>query len=207
VSLLVELLVVAGGLAVGRWLAQRLRPAAKADAEKAGRDAVPEMPGLDAFPCRLGDVVVRKLERDEAWIAGALILEEQRPVAALFIGPEVGSDRVIWAHEADQGLTWLSSLRPDELLLPGEPPLAIEHAGVRFERRRRLPVRVRKLGDHVPPVGDSAVVAEYIGPGADRIVVLIGAEQTWLWRGTVLRRSDFDVLPGGQDDAREHKAR
>jgi hypothetical protein len=199
VSLVVELLVMAGGIAVGRWLAQRHRPSAAAD--KAGPDALSDAPRLDKFPCRLGDVVVRTAERDEAWLAGALVFEEQQPVAVLFIAPEAGADRAVWVHEAGDGLTWLSPLNPVELPLPGDPPMAIEHAGARFERWRRFPARVQRLGSHTPMVGDTAVVAEYIGPGSERIVVVIGAARTSLWRGVTLQNGDFDVLPRGSDDA------
>jgi hypothetical protein len=206
VSFVFELLVAVGGVAVGRWLVQRLRTSRATD--RPATDGAPEVPApLDAFPCRLGDVVVRKLERDEAWLAGALVFEDERPWAILFIAPESGADRALLAHAADDGLTWLSPLSSGELFMPGEPPLALEYAGARFERFRRLPVRVRTLGSHTPTVGDKAVVAEYKGPGTDRIVAVIGADQTRVWRGTALRRWDFEVLPGGQDDASEGKAR
>jgi hypothetical protein len=198
VSLLVELLVAAGGIVVGRWLAHRLRPSVQGDRTDAEPKPVPC--GLEAFSCRLGDVVVRRAERDEAWLAGALVFEEEGPVAALFIAPEAGRDRALFVHRAEEGLLWLSPLRPAPLL-PRDPPLTIEHGGVRFERRRRLPVRVRTLGTHVPTVGGNAVVAEYRGPGADRMVALAAEQQTWVWVGIALRNGDYDLLPAVRDDA------
>jgi hypothetical protein len=198
VSLVFELLVIAGGIATGRWLAHRMRP--RPPSQRETPDAASNAPEFDAFPCRLGDVVVRTAERDEAWLSGALVFEEQRPVAALFMAPDAGAHRAVLAHEAEEGLTWLSPLELGELLLPREIPLTIEHAGVRFERFRRVPVRVRTVGNHAPKVGDHAVVAEYRGRGAERLVVVVGAEQTWAGRGIALQKSDFDVLPGQQDD-------
>jgi hypothetical protein len=46
-------------------------------------------------------------------------------------------------------------------------------------------------------VGQSAVIAEYTGPGALRLVVVAGAEQTLAWRGVALAPGEYDVLPGG----------
>jgi hypothetical protein len=199
VSLLVELLVAAGGIAVGRWLAHKVRPGTKVDS--LGADSEPASPGLEVFPCRLGDVVVRLAEGDEAWLAGALVFEEQRPVAALFIAPEAGADRAVLVHHAEEGLLWLSPLSPAQLVLPSEPPMTLEHAGARFERWRRLPVRVRRMGTHAPAVGNTAVIAEYRGPGPERAVVVAGDQQTCAWVGIALRKADFDVLPAVPDDA------
>ena len=186
---------------MGRWLAHRLRPGTKGKVDGPGAAAEPAPPGLEAFPCRLGDVVVRLAERDEAWLAGALVFEEQQPVAALFVAPEAGADRAVLVHHAEEGLLWLSPLGPAPLVLPGDPPMTLEHAGARFERWRRLPVRVRRLGAHAPAVGDTAVVAEYRGPGAERAVVVAGDQRTCVWVGIALRNTDFDVLPALSDDA------
>jgi hypothetical protein len=184
---------------MGRWLAQRLRmhrpPEIDANPDTKG----PAGAGLAAFPCRLGDVVVRVAERDEAWLAGALVFEEDQPVAALFVAPEAGTDRALLVREAEDGLTWLSPLARDEIALPGEPPHTIEHRGVRFERVRRLPVRVTRLGTGAPSVGDRAVVAEYAGPAAEQILVVAGTEKTLVWTGVALGKADYDVLPGSKE--------
>ena len=52
------------------------------------------------FPCKLGDVVVRAAEGDEAWLAGVLMFEEDRPVAALFVAPEAGGNRAVFVRDA-----------------------------------------------------------------------------------------------------------
>jgi hypothetical protein len=198
VSLVVDVLVAAGGVVVGRWLARKLRP------RRAGETAPAEdgttlsaVSALALFPCKLGDVVVRTAERDEAWLAGALVFEEERPVVALFVAPEAGTDRAVLARDSDDGLTWLSPLPAQQLALTSDPPHSIEHAGVRFERARRLPVRVTRVGSGAPNVGDRAVIAEYTGPGAERIVVVAGSDQTLAWAGVALERREYDVLPGG----------
>jgi hypothetical protein len=150
-----------------------------------------------AFPCKLGDVVVRVVERDEAWLAGALVFLEERPIAALFVAPEAGGDRAIFVRDAaGVGLTWLSPLPAGALSLAKEPPHSLEHEGARFERVRRLPVRVARFGSGAPSVGDRAVVSEYGGPGTQRVVIVAGDERTIAWRGVDLAPTEYDVLPG-----------
>jgi len=196
VSLLLGLLVAAGGVIIGRALAQKLRARA-GEGEPASSKKPSAAETLDGFPCRLGDVVVRVAERDEAWLAGALVFAEERPVAALFVAPEAGADRAVLARESVEGLTWLSPVPIGELALPADPPHTLEYRGARFERIRRLPVSVARLGTGAPSVGDRAVVAEYQGQGAERMVVVAGSERTLAWVGVALGQGEYDVLPGG----------
>ncbi len=154
---------------------------------------------LGGFVCRLGDVVVRRLEGDEAWLAGALVLAEERPVAALFIAPDAGGERAVLVHgPAQTTLTWLSPLAVGQITLGAEPPQALELDGTHFERTRRLPVRVQRLGSGAPQVGASAVIGEYAASGLERLVVVLGADASLAWRGVSLSEADYDVLPGGQ---------
>jgi hypothetical protein len=198
VSLVVDVLVVAGGVVLGRWVARRLRARFPAQSPPVAGTAPSSLRELTAFPCQLGDVVVRTAERDEAWLAGALVFEEEGPVAALFVAPEAGADRALFVRGSNPGVTWLSPLGAGEVAVTPDPPPAIEHRGVRFERTRRLPVRVTRLGSGAPSVGERAVVCEYAGPGAEQIVVVAGSEQTLAWIGVALGQADYDVLPGGK---------
>jgi hypothetical protein len=198
VSLVVDALIVVGGLALGRWIARSVRGRRPRATARTSEAPVAESDPFAALPCRLGDVVVRALERDEAWLAGALVLEEDRPVAALFVAPEVGGDRAVFARDAPgSGITWLWPLAAGDLPLTKEPPHALEHDGAHFERARRLPVRVARVGSGAPSVGDRAVLAEYAGPGTQRILVVAGTERTIAWKGVALAPTDYDVLPGG----------
>jgi hypothetical protein len=217
VSLALEALVVAGGIFLGRLIARVARkrragiaasagvaPGDPADAEStnAGDDV------LDGFACRLGDVVLRRVEGDEAWLAGALVMAEDRPVAALFIAPEAKGDRGVFVPGPDQtALTWLAPIAAGELGLvslsalvapAGEPPRALEHGGTRFERTRRLPVRVERLGTGAPDVGKRAVLGEYAAAGAERLVVVAGSDAAFAWRGVVMAEGEYEVLPGGK---------
>jgi len=196
VSVILGLLVATGGAVIGRALALRLRARRLTESEPIDGKRPPVAEVLSAFPCRLGDVVVRTAERDEAWLAGALVFEEERPVAALFVAPEAGADRAVLAREGIEELLWLSPLPIAELAVTTDPPHTLEHKGVRFERLRRLPVRVTRAGSGAPSVGDRAVVAEYGGQGSERIVLVAGSEQTLAWTGVALGRREYDVLPG-----------
>jgi hypothetical protein len=203
VTILVDALVVVGGIVVGRWIMKRVRARGAADAEAERGDAkAPRAPARDplaSFPCKLGDVIVRTAERDEAWLAGALVLEEERPVAALFVAPEAGGDRALFVRDAPgAGLTWLAPLPDGAVATTKDPPHALEVGGVRYERARRLPVRVSRVGTGAPAVGDRAVVAEYAGAAADRLLVVAGADRTLAWKGVALREGEYDVLPGGK---------
>jgi hypothetical protein len=152
---------------------------------------------FDGFPCKWGDVVVRVAERDEAWLAGALVFEEEHPVAVLFIAPEAGGDRAIWARKADgAGLAWLVPSQSVALGPGAEPPHALEVDGERYERSLRLPVRVTRLGSGAPAVGAQAIVAEYRGAGGARMIVVGGSDRTLAWKGSVLLEGEYDVLPG-----------
>jgi hypothetical protein len=115
----------------------------------------------------------------------------------LFIAPEAGGDRGLFMRPAPaSGVTWLAPLAKGELALTADPPHALEHAGVRFVRVRRLPVKVTRVGSGAPTVGAQAIVAEYTGAAADRILVVAGAEQTLAWKGVALGEGEYDVLPG-----------
>lgn len=201
-TILVDALVVGGGILLGRWIARTLRGrrrAAAAAQSPAPRDgAHPANDPFAGMPCKLGDVVVRTAERDEAWLAGALVFEEDKTVAALFVAPEAGGDRALFVRDAPgSGLTWLVPLAKGALPLTSDPPHAVEHEGARYERARRLPVKVTRLGTGAPTVGVRAVVAEYAGAAAERLVVVAGTEQTLAWKGVSLGEGDYDVLPGG----------
>jgi hypothetical protein len=200
VSLVVAATVVAGGILVGRIVGRRLRSLRQATrpSGETGAEHGALVDPLAGFACNVGDVVVRHSERDEAWLAGALVLSEEHPAAALFIAPEAGGDHALYLDAPTRGtLSWLTPIADGALAVRGEPPHAIEHEGVRFVRLRRLPVRVRGIGEHVPAFGESAIVGEYAGPGAARLVVLAGEQSSLAWRGTVLSDGEYEVLPGG----------
>ncbi|HEX8791084.1 MAG TPA: hypothetical protein VF765_09025 [Polyangiaceae bacterium] len=201
-TILVDALVVGGGILLGQWIARTIRARRRTSG---GAPAANQRGGVQAtadpfagMPCKLGDVVVRTAERDEAWLAGALVFEEDKPVAALFVAPEAGGDRALFVRDAPgSGLTWLVPLPKGALPLTTDPPHAVEHEGARYERARRLPVKVTRVGTGAPAVGARAVVAEYAGAAAERLLVVAGTDQTLAWKGVSLSEGEYDVLPGG----------
>jgi hypothetical protein len=205
-SLVIDAVVVAGGVAIGRWIGRRFRArrsaaeGTTAASQSPSEPARPAQVSLEAFPCKLGDVVVRTAERDEAWLAGALVFLEGGPVAALFVAPEAGGDHAVLVGEANSAvIAWLTPIAEGDLALTtDDPPLTIEHAGARFERVRRRPVAVVRVGSGATSVGDRATLAEYIGPDAERLVVVAGTDRRLAWRGVDLAQADYDVLPGGK---------
>jgi hypothetical protein len=221
VSLALEAAVVAGGIFLGRLLSRVMKRRRIAAALPAGNDgdtasesgesddASETDESLEGFVCRLGDVLLRRVEGDEAWLAGALVFAEDRPVAALFIAPEAHGDRALFVPGPTQTvLTWLAPVAAGELgfaslVTPGgEPPRTLEHGGTRFERTRRLPVRVERLGTGAPHVGKRAIVGEYAGAGAERLLVIAGTDAALAWRGVAMTEGEYDVLPGGKTTLR-----
>lgn len=168
---------------------------AKDDARKKAEASV----AFADFPCALGDVVMRGTG-DEAWLAGALLLADRAPVAALFVAPEAGGDRAVLAHPAPaEELVWLDPLDPAALGLGAEPPASLEDKGDRFDRTKRLPVRVERHGSGAPDVGATAILAEYKSLAGERIVALCGAKPV-AWRGMVLEKGMYTLLGAGGTD-------
>lgn len=204
-SLILAGLIVAGtsgALVVGRWLVKR-RGRPNEDTERAESAEAPSTPKrgeevrLEGFLCQLGDVVMR-ITGEEAWLAGGIILSEEVPVAVLFVAPDA-LDRAIYVRaRPNDTLLWLEPLDPSAVLVGSEPPSAVEHGGVRFERARRLPLRPRRIGVGAPEVGDAVIVAEYASAGAERLLVVKGdAGVVRAYRGLELDPSSFEVIATG----------
>ncbi|MBL8611146.1 MAG: hypothetical protein JNL38_27635 [Myxococcales bacterium] len=161
------------------------------------KESEPAAP-LDAFPCKLGDVVLRD-GGDEAWLAGVLVLSEEEPMRALYFAPEAGKDVVVLATpRPESALTWLSPIDPGVVLTRGEPPSSIEHEGLRFERYRRLPLRVSRFGSGAPDFGAECVVAEYRAAGPERLLVVVGGGSSHAYRGVSLEEGMYEILPSGR---------
>ncbi len=212
-SLLVTSLLLGAGVLIGRWFARAgkdpaaaalpeaearrssLRAAAVSDA--AGERPSPRVVDWSVFPCALGDVIVRA-GGEEAWLAGALVLSEDRPAAAVFVAPEAGGDHAILVRpRPSEEIVWLESLPPDEVILGAEPPTSIEVRGTRYERLRRLPLRVDRVGTGAPDVGEAVIFAEYAAAPPERLLVILGGGAARVWRGTLLEPGMYDVLAAG----------
>ena len=201
-SVLLTSVLVGCGILVGRLIARgssspkEAQPAQVApEAQKEDVKPKEPTPSLDAFPCKLGDVVLRGTG-EEAWLAGAIVLREgDEPAAVVFFSPEAGGDRAVLARPASQEITWLSEEK-GVTLPPGEPPTALEAGTDRYERRRRLPLRAERVGTGAPDLGRDVILAEYTGLGDDCLVVLATKERVLVYRGPSLGAGAYDVLPG-----------
>jgi hypothetical protein len=150
------------------------------------------------FPCAIGDVVVRGSDGTEAWLAGAVVLREDAPAAVVFVCPERGGDRAVYARARPvDHLAWLLPVPTSSLFVGREPPSAIEIDGTRFDRVRRLPLRVALFGADVPEVGATAILGEYEGPPGEVAVVVVGPAATLAYRGVRLAAHEYDVWRGG----------
>lgn len=207
--LLAGLIVATAGTTalLGAWRTRR-QPRASEPPPSRAREPGPrsaratERPAapLAGFPCQLGDVVM-SATGEEAWLAGGLVLfEGAQPVAVLFVAPEAGTDIVLYAKGAPSAsLAWLAPLAPEVILVGGETPSVVEHDGLRFERRRRLPLSVERVGVSAPDLGGVVVAAEYASAGSDRLVVLKGDNgQTRAFRGVELEPFTYEVIASGR---------
>lgn len=226
VTFVVSTTLVLGGMALGRMIARSLvprrdaDPAAEKDEAKTGADpkkdaqtkdapraappasapsaAASEGDALDGFPCQLGDVLTRP-GGDEAWLAGGVVFSEDVPVAVLFIAPDAGHDRAIYVRrEPEAAFLWMKPVEERSFVAAQEPPSAIEHEGVRFERRRRLPLRAKRIGTGAPDLGDEVLLAEYVSPGTERMIVVHHGGRARAFHGDRLEPGMVDVLPSGR---------
>ena len=198
-SLVVAALVVGCGVLAGRLLVhrpqiQRSRPQGPPEPAAEAKPE-PNAAHLEGFPCQLGDVVMHTAGGDEAWLAGAVVLSERAPVAALFFSPEPGALRAVLARPGSEQLAWLTEVKGASVM-PGEPATTLEIAGERFERRRRLPLRAERRGTGAPDVGTDVLFAEYTGLADSVLVVLSSRDKVLVLSGEVLTQGTYDVLPG-----------
>jgi len=170
--------------------------------KKKGKPKAKIAPGeshrLEGFLCQLGDVLTR-ITGEEAWLAGAVILSEDIPVAVLFVAPDAGHDCAIYVRPHPRpSLFWLEPLDPAAVLVGGEPPSSVEQGGIRFDRARRLPLRPRRIGVGAPDVGDGVMVAEYASAGSERLLVLkSNSGDIRAYRGLELEEGTYEVIASG----------
>lgn len=159
------------------------------------RSKYPLLPGS---PCQLGDVVL-KATGDEAWLAGALVFEEDTLSSVLFYSPDRKGELTVFARlEAGAPLLWLRPLPAIGTLVGRDPPGALEWEGLRFERVRRLPLRARVVGSGAPSIGSTAIVSEYRTPGSAVLLVAVGSEKTISYVGEVLNDGLYEVIASGK---------
>ena len=198
-SLVLALLVAGGGALVAglttRWMGSRKRADANASAKPATAPPVPAQPAptplsTAGFDVDLGDVV--EIAGQELWLESAWLLSEAGDaVVALYAAREA----VLVVLPPPKRTVYL--LDAVELRVPDEPPATLESAGVRFERVRRIPVRVTSIGESAPLPWDEALLAEYRGLGGDALWLLGRAGRAKAWQGRVVGESEIERWGGG----------
>jgi hypothetical protein len=142
-------------------------------------------PGLmaDGFAAELGDVV--SVAGGELWLENAWLLRERDAVVALYFAREAVLALLPQPSE------YCYRLEATEVFVRAEPPTCIEHAGDRYERIRRRPVRVEARGGVEPPFGE-AVLAEYEGLGESVLWILVGQGGHRAWIGRRILAAELD---------------
>jgi hypothetical protein len=186
--LVVAALLVAGGAMIGALAARalgrrRVSMAADDERARAALSSREQTPGL-----AVGDVV--SVRGEHAWLEGGWMLYEgSRRVGAVLFAPELvlveaAGPRPAW-YKAWPAALGIATTLP-------EPPASLEHDGERFERRRRIPVRIEPLGEAPAPPGEAALFAEYYGLSGDCLWMVRSALATAAFRGARLRDEELE---------------
>lgn len=210
-SLLVTAIAVGTGLLLGGWLGKGKRqlpapkeptPGSEPPASNPKSTPPPERkPSFDegaidwsVFPCALGDVVVRTLDHAEAWLEGGVVFREDAPAGVLFVAPEAGGEGAILAWPRPRReLGWLAPVRSGALTVGADPPSAIELDGARFERTRRLPLRMERIGTGAPDIGAQGILGEYRAASGEIALVVVAEGVARGWRGRMLGDGEYEI--------------
>ncbi len=142
------------------------------------------------FALELGDVI--DIDKQSLWLKHAwLALEGNDAVAALLFS---GQDVVVLQPGA--GLR-LCLTREVELSVGLEVPSALELDGARFERVRRLPVRLLVVGDSPSPPFDEALLSELRGLSGEVLWVLTHGGFCKAYAGRSLDAAEVEYWGGG----------
>lgn len=198
-SLILIAVAASISVAAGVFAARRRKREDREDAEAsdearrgAGKPAAAPSP-FEGLALALGDVV--SSDREERWLAGALIAREAgRVVSVLFVAPEGATHGAVAVFpEPRRDIYWLA---PVEVVCPDEPPTTLEIGAAMLSRRARIPVAIERVGQGTPPVGETALWAIYEG-GADVALVLCSGRKVHAWMGRRREEGDYERLGGG----------
>lgn len=192
-SLIVTALLVGGGAALAGLTARVLsRRRAKPPPPAPEPEPVKRTPLADAgFEIEQGDVI--SVSGRELWLEqGWLLREAGDPVAAILFAREAV---VIALPKPRARLYWLDET---DLPMPADPPTALDHAGVRYDRARRLPVEIEPLEKSPDPPWQSALLTEYRGLGSEVVWALVRAGKCRAWRGRAVDAAELENWGGGR---------
>lgn len=161
----------------------------------AAQEAAPKKePEMESLAVSLGDVV--SVEGHERWLAGAILAYDGPTLAAgVFFAPEGQKLEVVAAFpEPRRSILWLSSA---DVEIGREAPTSIEIQGVFLQRKRRLPVQLKRAGQGAPDLGSEAMMAEYAATGGDAALILRTPSRTYGWFGRDVAPPHYDRMGKG----------
>lgn len=132
----------------------------------------------------------------ERWLEGGCVAFDGAEVAAaVFLAPEGSAEGAVVAFAAPRAeIGWLA---PIVVEVGGEPPATLELGGLPMRRRRRLAVRLERIGKGAPRVGADGVWAEYEASGRAFALVLRTAEGTFAWVGQRYDQGEYERMGSG----------
>lgn len=132
----------------------------------------------------------------ERWLEGGCVAFDGPDVAAaVFLAPEGAAEGAVVAFAAPRSeIGWLA---PTAVEVGGEPPATLELGGLPMRRRRRLVVRLERIGKGAPRVGADGVWAEYEASGRAFALVLRTVVGTFAWVGQRYDRGEYERMGSG----------
>lgn len=149
---------------------------------------------MESLAVSLGDVV--SVEGHERWLAGAILAYDGPTLAAgVFFAPEGQKLEVVASFpEPRRSILWLSAA---DVEIGHEAPTSIEIQGVFLQRKRRLPVQLKRAGQGAPDIGSEAMMAEYAATGGDAALILRTHARTYGWFGRDIAPPHYDRMGKG----------
>jgi hypothetical protein len=194
--LIVAAILVGGGALVAglsTWAARRKGVSAEpAPAPVPDRARPPSPLARAGIDVELGDVV--DVAGQELWLETAWLLSESGDVIAALFGAREATLVVVPRPRRGVYL-----LREVALSVPEDPPSTVEAGGVRFERIRRIPVRITAVGASPPLPWDEALYVEYRGLAGDALFLLGRGGRAKAWQGRLVAESDIERWGGGAE--------
>lgn len=194
-SLIVTAIIVGGGAlaaGIGARVALARRARRQSKAESTRQPAAPSRLAAAGFAFEQGDVI--SIAGRELWLEhGWLLAEGDDPIAALMFAREAV---VLSEPRPRSRVCRLSEIK---LRMPGDPPSALDHAGSRYERARRLPVAIERLPDSPEPPWTDALLTEYRGLGGEVLWALVAEGTCRAWAGFFVAEHEIEHWGGGAD--------
>lgn len=166
-----------------------------------------EMKKLAGLQLNVGDVVAVEADdpgsteavlrkHQERWLTGAYgLFDGDTLLGAVLFAPEGLKQEAVAAFAAPRAeIGWLS---PTELEIGAEPPSSIEVGGIVMQRKRRMHVRIERVGRGTLPIATNGTFAEYEASGRVMAIVLRLHDGVRAWTGNRYERGEYERWGSG----------